>query len=91
MICFVILYVSYVVYDIWSYCFKVNDDVKMDVGIVLGVVLWNGKLFFVFKERINYVIFLYKNGNIKKIIFIGGIKFEVEFEEVCIVRVYVMK
>ncbi len=35
MICSAILYVSYAAYDIWSYRFKANDDVKTDAGIVL--------------------------------------------------------
>ena len=67
MICSAILYVSYA-YDIWSYRFKANDDVKTDAGIVLGATSWNGKPSPVFKERINHAISLYKNGNIKKII-----------------------
>ena len=68
MICSAILYVSYAAYDIWSYRFKANDDVKTDAGIVLGAASWNGKPSPVFKERINHAISLYKNGNIKKII-----------------------
>ena len=34
---------------------------------------------------------LYKNGNIKKIIFTGGTKFEAELEEARTARVYAMK
>ncbi len=33
MICSAILYVSYAAYDIWSYRFKTDDDVKTDAGI----------------------------------------------------------
>lgn len=67
MICSAILYVSYAAYDIWSYRFKANDDVKTDAGIVLGAASWNGKPSPVFKERINHAISLYKNGNIKRL------------------------
>ena len=77
--------------DIWSYRFKANDDVKTDAGIVLGATSWNGKPSPVFKERINHAISLYKNGNIKRLFFTGGTKFEAELEEARTARVYAMK
>lgn len=58
MICSAILYVSYAAYDIWSYRFKTDDDVKTDAGIVLGAASWNGKPSPVFKERINHAIYI---------------------------------
>lgn len=91
MTCSAILYVSYAAYDIWSYRFKTDDSMKTDAGIVLGAASWNGKPSPVFKERINHAISLYKNGNIKKIIFTGGTKFEAELEEARTARVYAMK
>lgn len=90
MISSMILFVSYAAYDIWSYRFK-TDEVDTDAAIVLGAASWNGKPSPVFRERINHAISLYKNGNIKKIIFTGGTKFEAELEEARTARAYALK
>jgi uncharacterized SAM-binding protein YcdF (DUF218 family) len=46
---------------------------KADAAIVLGAAVWGEKPSPVFRERINHAINLYKNGNVKKIIFTGGV------------------
>ncbi len=90
MISSIILFVSYAAYDIWSYRFK-TDKVDTDAAVVLGAASWNGKPSPVFRERINHAISLYQNGNIKKIIFTGGTKFEAELEEARTAKAYALK
>lgn len=46
---------------------------KADAAIVLGAAVWGEEPSPVFRERINHAINLYKNGNINKIIFTGGV------------------
>jgi len=46
---------------------------KADVAIVLGAAIWTDRPSPVFRERINHSIKLYKNSQIKYIIFTGGL------------------
>lgn len=46
---------------------------KADAAIVLGAAVWGEEPSPVFRERINHAINLYKNGNVNKIIFTGGV------------------
>ena len=69
MICSAILYVSYATYDIWSYRFKANDDVKTDAGIVLGALHGTeNHLLYLKKELI--MRFLYIRTEILKRLFL---------------------
>ncbi|YAR63487.1 YdcF family protein [Bacillus cytotoxicus] len=90
MISSMILFVSYATYDIWSYRFK-TDKVDTDLCCCTWSIAWNGKPSPVFRERINHAISLYQNGNIKKIIFTGGTKFEAELEEARTAKAYALK
>lgn len=47
--------------------------IKADAAIVLGAEVWENQPSPVFRERINHAINLYKNGDINKIIFTGGV------------------
>ncbi|BAT52612.1 hypothetical protein NOS3756_15520 [Nostoc sp. NIES-3756] len=46
---------------------------KADAAIVLGAAVWDKEPSPVFRERINHAINLYKNGDINKIVFTGGV------------------
>jgi uncharacterized SAM-binding protein YcdF (DUF218 family) len=46
---------------------------KADAAIVLGAAVWGKEPSPVFRERINHAINLYKNGDISKIVFTGGV------------------
>lgn len=67
---------------------KKNETQKADVGIVLGAGIWNDEPSPVFKERIDHSIALYKDGYIKKIIFIGGKADGKKFSESCVAKKY---
>ncbi|NEU72290.1 YdcF family protein [Hassallia byssoidea VB512170] len=50
-----------------------NNVIKADAAIVLGAAVWGEEPSPVFRERINHSINLYKNGDVRVIIFTGGI------------------
>ncbi len=50
-----------------------NNVIKADAAIVLGAAVWGEEPSPVFRERINHSINLYKNGDVRTIIFTGGI------------------
>lgn len=50
-----------------------SQNIKADAAIVLGAAVWGEQPSPVFRERINHAINLYKNGNVNKIIFTGGV------------------
>ena len=50
-----------------------NHQRKADAAIVLGAAVWGDKPSPVFRERINHAINLYKNGDVRTIIFTGGV------------------
>lgn len=50
-----------------------SNIIKGDAAIVLGAAVWVDKPSPVFTERINHAINLYKSGDIRTIIFTGGI------------------
>jgi uncharacterized SAM-binding protein YcdF (DUF218 family) len=58
--------------SIYLYGNKVYDT-KAEAAIVLGAAVWGEEPSPVFRERINHAINLYKNQNINKIIFTGGV------------------
>jgi uncharacterized SAM-binding protein YcdF (DUF218 family) len=58
--------------SIYSYGSNSNN-IKADAAIVLGAAVWGEEPSPVFRERINHAINLYKNGNVSKIIFTGGV------------------
>jgi len=60
-----------------------------DVAIVLGASVW-GRPSPVFRERINHAIKLYKKGNIKKIIFTGGIGDNKKYAEATVAKIYAL-
>jgi uncharacterized SAM-binding protein YcdF (DUF218 family) len=50
-----------------------SNNIKADAAIVLGAAVWGNEPSPVFRERINHGINLYKNANVSKIIFTGGV------------------
>ena len=50
-----------------------SKEIKADVAIVLGAAVWGNQPSPVFRERINHAVNLYKNGNVSKVIFTGGV------------------
>ena len=50
-----------------------SSRIKADAAIVLGAEVWNNKPSPVFRERINHAVNLYKNRNVNKLIFTGGV------------------
>lgn len=52
---------------------SVSDSLPADAAIVLGAAAWDGQPSPVFEERIKHAIDLYRAGNVKKIIFTGGV------------------
>ena len=67
----IIIFIGYSAFSIWTFKDKV-ELVKTDAAIVLGAAAWNDKPSPVFRERINYSIWLYENNYVDKIIFTGG-------------------
>ena len=58
--------------SIYVYGNKVHTT-KAEAAIVLGAAVWGEEPSPVFRERINHAINLYKNQNVNKIIFTGGV------------------
>jgi uncharacterized SAM-binding protein YcdF (DUF218 family) len=65
-----------------------NNVVKADAAIVLGAAVWGEETSPVFRERINHSINLYKNGDVRTIIFTGGIGDRDEKAEAIIAKRY---
>lgn len=49
-----------------------NPSARGDAAVVLGAAVWNDKPSPVFGARIDHAIKLYRNGQVKKLIFTGG-------------------
>ncbi len=58
--------------EIYRYSFR-SDAGDADAAIVLGSALMDGQPSPVFRERINHAINLYRGGQVKAIIFTGGV------------------
>ncbi len=67
-----IVYLSGLAIDIYRYSF-INDPLPADAAIVLGAAAWDGHPSPVFEERIKHAIDLYRTGQVKAIIFTGGL------------------
>ena len=80
-------YIFYTALSIYSYSFK-TSDVIADAAIVLGAAVWDGKPSPVFEERINHAIKIYKSGQVKKVIFTGGIGSDDEKSEAQVAKEY---
>ena len=80
-------YIFYAASSIYSYSFK-TSDVIADAAIVLGAAVWDGKPSPVFEERINHAIKIYKSGQVKKVIFTGGIGSDDEKSEAQVAKEY---
>jgi uncharacterized SAM-binding protein YcdF (DUF218 family) len=65
--------------------------IQADVAIVLGAEVWGNEPSPVFRERINHAISLYKNQNIRIIIFTGGVGVGKELSEAEVGKLYAMK
>ncbi|MBD2360499.1 YdcF family protein [Anabaena minutissima FACHB-250] len=50
-----------------------TQNLKADAAIILGAAVWGKEPSPVFRERINHAVDLYKNGDVKQMIFTGGI------------------
>lgn len=61
-----------IAFNIYIYGNTVKQ-IKAEAAIVLGAEVWDEEPSPVFRERINHAINLYQQGNIKKIIFTGGV------------------
>lgn len=68
-----------------------SPNLKADVAIVLGAAVWHTEPSPVFRERINHAINLYENGNVKKIIFTGGVGEKNELAEAVVGQNYAIQ
>lgn len=67
-----------------------SNNIKADAAIVLGAAVWGQEPSPVFRERINHAINLYKNGDIRTIIFTGGVGESNEPAEAIVGKRYAM-
>lgn len=72
MISALLLTITSTAISIYLYGNKINHP-KAEAAIVLGAAVWGDEPSPVFRERINHAINLYKNQNVTKIIFTGGV------------------
>ena len=86
----IIIFIGYSAFNIWTFKDKV-ELVKTDAAIVLGAAAWNDKPSPVFRERINYSIWLYENNYVDKIIFTGGKGKDDKYAESEVARDYAIK
>lgn len=86
----IVIFIGYSAFSIWTFKDKV-ELVKTDAAIVLGAAAWNDKPSPVFRERINYSIWLYENNYADKIIFTGGKGKDDKYAESEVARDYAIK
>lgn len=86
----IVIFIGYSAFSIWTFKEKV-ELVKTDAAIVLGAAAWNDKPSPVFRERINYSIWLYENNYVDKIIFTGGKGKDDKYAESEVARDYAIK
>ena len=86
----IIIFIGYSAFNIWTFKDKV-ELVKTDAAIVLGAAVWNDTPSPVFRERINYSIWLYENNYVDKIIFTGGKGKDDKYAESEVARDYAIK
>ena len=72
VVCVLVVYGIVLAIDVYTFSFT-TDTAPADAAIVLGAAVWDGQPSPVFEERINHAIYLYKTGQVKIIIFTGGI------------------
>jgi uncharacterized SAM-binding protein YcdF (DUF218 family) len=77
-------------FSIYVYGNKSNN-LKADAAIVLGAAVWGNEPSPVFRERINHAINLYQNGDIRNIIFTGGVGESNEPAEAIVGKRYAVK
>jgi uncharacterized SAM-binding protein YcdF (DUF218 family) len=65
-----------------------SNNIKADAAIVLGAAVWRNEPSPVFRERINHGINLYKNADVAKIIFTGGVGESNELAEAIVGKNY---
>lgn len=49
-----------------------SSNARADAAVVLGAAVWTADVSPVFRERINHAINLYRQGQVRKLIFTGG-------------------
>lgn len=67
-----VIYPVYVMSSIYVYSFNASSE-KADAAIVLGAAVWDGEPSPVFRERINHAIKLYRDKQVDRLVFTGGI------------------
>ncbi|MEA5595138.1 YdcF family protein [Rivularia sp. UHCC 0363] len=77
-------------FSIYVYANETNNP-KADTAIVLGAAVWGNEPSPVFRERINHAVNLYQNGDIRNIIFTGGVGESNEPAEAIIGKRYAVK
>jgi uncharacterized SAM-binding protein YcdF (DUF218 family) len=73
--------------DIYTYSSK-TDLQPADAAIVLGAAVWNGAPSPVFEERIKHAVDLYRSGQVKAMIFTGGVGSNDQLAEAVIAKNY---
>ncbi|NJL81422.1 MAG: YdcF family protein [Richelia sp. RM2_1_2] len=68
-----------------------SNNIKAEAAIVLGAAAWGEEPSPVFRERINHAVNLYKNGDVRKIIFTGGVGESNELSEAMVGKRYAVK
>jgi uncharacterized SAM-binding protein YcdF (DUF218 family) len=76
--------------DIYTYSFA-SDPSPGDAAIVLGAAAWGTKPSPVFEERIKHAVNLYKAGQIKAIIFTGGVGKDEQLAESVVASQYAIE
>lgn len=75
--------------SIYLYSFK-SSNRNADVALVLGAAVWDSAPSPVFKERINHSILLYQSGQVKKLLFTGGIGLDDKKSEAQVAKDYAL-
>jgi uncharacterized SAM-binding protein YcdF (DUF218 family) len=75
-------------FDIYSQSLLTNDAPTADAAIVLGASIYSDVPSPVFRERINHALELFRNGDVKYIIFTGGFGQGEKLSEAAVARNY---
>ncbi|BAY88511.1 MULTISPECIES: YdcF family protein [unclassified Tolypothrix] len=85
----VLIVITSTAISIYLYGNKITDT-KAEAAIVLGAAVWGKEPSPVFRERINHAINLYKNQDVSKLIFTGGVGENNELAEAIVGKNYAL-
>jgi uncharacterized SAM-binding protein YcdF (DUF218 family) len=89
LLCLPFLAAGFAAWDIYRYQSSTTVE-QADAAVVLGAAVWGSQPSPVFRERINHAVNLYHNGQVRMIIFTGGMGERDDAAEAEVARQYAL-